>query len=56
MVAPNFRNGEPQPYPHIAGGDTSRYPILQSFVTLYSGDGAFVGVLHTPWSRHLLGY
>ena len=43
MVAPDFRNGEPQPYPHIAGGDTSRYLILQSFVTFCSGHDVLYG-------------
>ena len=47
MVAPEFRNGEPQPYPHIAGGDTSRYLILQSLVTFCSGyDGLYGYCIH----------
>ncbi len=40
VVAPDFRNGEPQPYPHIAGSDTGGYlrytKVLPLFVTAYS--------------------
>lgn len=47
MVAPDFRNGEPQPYPHIAGGDTSKYLILQSLVTFCSEyDGLYGYCIH----------
>ena len=47
MVAPEFRNGEPQPYPRVAGGDPSRYlrdtEVLQVFVTVHIGDDRLYG-------------
>ena len=47
MVAPDFRNGEPQPYPRVAGGDARWYlrytEVFRLFVTAYIGDDRLYG-------------